>query len=104
MLDSRASSDQHEHPFQPIHGEEKGDVTFSKENDADSAASAKDDSDSDPSTHHSGIGSASGSAPRAGRWTPDEKILFLYGLKRFGKGRWKKMSVYLPHRYVNISD
>jgi hypothetical protein len=37
---------------------------------------------------------------RAGRWTPDEKILFLYGLKRFGKGRWKKMSIYLPHRYV----
>jgi Myb-like DNA-binding domain len=35
---------------------------------------------------------------RTGRWTPDEKILFLYGLKRFGKGRWKKMSVYLPHR------
>ena len=43
---------------------------------------------------------ASPSAPaqRTGRWTPDEKILFLYGLKRFGKGRWKKMSIYLPHR------
>lgn len=38
------------------------------------------------------------SKQRTGRWTPDEKILFLYGLKRFGKGRWKKMSVYLPHR------
>lgn len=24
---------------------------------------------------------------RTGRWTPDEKILFLYGLKRFGKVR-----------------
>ena len=35
---------------------------------------------------------------RTGRWTPDEKILFLYGLKMFGKGRWKKMSIYLPHR------
>jgi len=42
----------------------------------------------------------SGAAQRTGRWTPDEKILFLYGLKRFGKGRWKKMSIYLPHRYV----
>lgn len=40
----------------------------------------------------------SGPVQRTGRWTPDEKILFLYGLKRFGKGRWKKMSIYLPHR------
>lgn len=40
----------------------------------------------------------SGPIQRTGRWTPDEKILFLYGLKRFGKGRWKKMSIYLPHR------
>ena len=37
-------------------------------------------------------------AQRSGRWTPDEKILFLYGLKRYGKGRWKKMSTFLPHR------
>lgn len=42
--------------------------------------------------------SATGPVQRSGRWTPDEKILFLYGLKRFGKGRWKKMSIYLPHR------
>eukprot|EP00980_Cylindrotheca_fusiformis_P008799 scaffold1869_cov122-Cylindrotheca_fusiformis.AAC.61 len=41
---------------------------------------------------------AAGPVQRTGRWTPDEKILFLYGLKRFGKGRWKKMSIYLPHR------
>lgn len=38
------------------------------------------------------------SALRTGRWTPDEKVLFLYGLRMFGKGRWKKMSVYLPQR------
>ena len=44
-----------------------------------------------------------GPVQRTGRWTPDEKILFLYGLKRFGKGRWKKMSVYLPHRYVSVN-
>jgi hypothetical protein len=37
---------------------------------------------------------------RTGRWTLDEKVLFLYGLQMFGKGRWKKMSVYLPNRYV----
>lgn len=34
----------------------------------------------------------------SGRWSHEEKLLFLHGLKRFGKGRWKKMSVYLPHR------
>jgi hypothetical protein len=37
---------------------------------------------------------------RSGRWSLDEKVLFLYGLQKFGKGRWKKMSVYLPNRYV----
>lgn len=41
---------------------------------------------------------------RTGRWTLDEKILFLYGLQKFGKGRWKKMSVYLPNRYVTIGS
>ena len=35
---------------------------------------------------------------RVGRWSLDEKILFLYGLRKFGKGRWKKMSMYLPDR------
>jgi hypothetical protein len=27
-------------------------------------------------------------AKRTGRWTLDEKILFLYGLRKFGKGRY----------------
>mmetsp|Transcript_19160 Transcript_19160/g.36275 ORF Transcript_19160/g.36275 Transcript_19160/m.36275 type:complete len:213 (-) Transcript_19160:67-705(-) len=40
---------------------------------------------------------ASGSM-RTGRWTLDEKLLFLYGLRMYGKGRWKKISVYLPNR------
>lgn len=40
---------------------------------------------------------------RVGRWTLDEKILFLYGLKKFGKGRWKKMSIFLPDRCVSCS-
>ena len=35
---------------------------------------------------------------RRGRWTLDEKLLFLYGLQQFGKGRWKKISAYIPHR------
>jgi hypothetical protein len=35
---------------------------------------------------------------RTGRWSLDEKILFLYGLQKFGKGRWKKISIYVPHR------
>lgn len=37
-------------------------------------------------------------APRAGRWSLDEKIMFLYGLSKYGKGRWKKISVYVPDR------
>jgi hypothetical protein len=37
---------------------------------------------------------------KVGRWTLDEKILFLYGLQKFGKGHWKKISMYVPDRYV----
>ena len=39
-------------------------------------------------------------AQRAGRWDLDEKILFLYGLQKYGKGRWKKIRTYVPGRYV----
>jgi hypothetical protein len=39
---------------------------------------------------------------RVGRWTLDEKILFLFGLQKFGKGRWKKISTYVPQRYVIV--
>jgi hypothetical protein len=35
---------------------------------------------------------------RTGRWSLDEKILFLYGLQQFGKGHWKKISMYVPDR------
>lgn len=35
---------------------------------------------------------------KAGRWSLDERLLFLFALSRFGKGRWKKMSVYLKDR------
>ncbi|KAI2501091.1 hypothetical protein MHU86_13382 [Fragilaria crotonensis] len=35
---------------------------------------------------------------RSGRWTPDEKLLFLHGLKLHGRGRWKKIRYYLPTR------
>ncbi|KAL7576305.1 hypothetical protein ACA910_018126 [Epithemia clementina (nom. ined.)] len=42
--------------------------------------------------------SSDNSAKKSGRWSMDEKILFLYGLRRFGKGRWKKISIYLPDR------
>ena len=50
---------------------------------------------------HPGSESATGSSTvawRTGRWTMDEKILFLYALRKFGKGRWKKMKTYLPQR------
>ena len=60
----------------------------------------KEDVHSDGSNFESTKSDNSNGGPpfRTGRWTPDEKILFLYGLKMFGKGRWKKMSVYLPQR------
>jgi SHAQKYF class myb-like DNA-binding protein len=58
----------------------------------------KEDGHSDGSNFESKSDSSGGPPFRTGRWTPDEKILFLYGLRMFGKGRWKKMSVYLPQR------
>jgi len=54
--------------------------------------------DADGTITATGKGSERNPPQRTGRWTLDEKILFLYGLKKFGKGRWKKMSVYLPNR------
>lgn len=35
---------------------------------------------------------------RCGRWSQDEKLMFLYGLSLFGKGRWKKIHAYVPDR------
>lgn len=35
---------------------------------------------------------------RAGRWSPEEKLLFLHGLKQFGRGRWKKIQTLLQTR------
>lgn len=35
---------------------------------------------------------------RAGRWSPEEKLLFLHGLKMFGRGKWKKIQTFLPTR------
>lgn len=58
----------------------------------------KEDKHSDGSNFQTKPDINGGSPFRTGRWTPDEKILFLYGLRMFGKGRWKKMSVYLPQR------
>ena len=39
-----------------------------------------------------------GSKSRMGRWSLDEKIMFLYGLSLYGKGRWKKIHAYVPDR------
>jgi hypothetical protein len=72
-----------------------------KENGQEEAASrtSTDDSMMDTTTTVSSRkGSDRNPSHRSGRWTLDEKVLFLYGLKKFGKGRWKKMSVYLPNR------
>jgi Myb-like DNA-binding domain len=35
---------------------------------------------------------------RSGRWTPEEKLLFLHGLRLYGRGRWKKIRQFLPTR------
>jgi Myb-like DNA-binding domain len=43
---------------------------------------------------------SSSSPSRSGRWTPDEKLLFLHGLKLHGRGRWKRIRQFLPTRYV----
>jgi hypothetical protein len=53
-----------------------------------------------PSRRRTTSTQASSGNLRTGRWTLEEKLLFLYGLRKYGKGRWKKISVYLPHRYV----
>lgn len=41
---------------------------------------------------------AAAQASRLGRWSLDEKIMFLYGLSLYGKGRWKKIHAYVPDR------
>lgn len=35
---------------------------------------------------------------RTGRWTLDEKLLFLYGLQKYGMGKWKWIQFYCPGR------
>mmetsp|Transcript_23380 Transcript_23380/g.32759 ORF Transcript_23380/g.32759 Transcript_23380/m.32759 type:complete len:337 (+) Transcript_23380:454-1464(+) len=35
---------------------------------------------------------------KTGRWSIEEKLLFLYGLSKFGKGKWKKIGSLLPTR------
>lgn len=41
---------------------------------------------------------AEAASSRCGRWSLDEKLMFLYGLSLFGKGRWKKIHAYVPNR------
>ena len=33
-----------------------------------------------------------------GRWSPHERLLFLHGLKLYGRGRWKLIRHFLPLR------
>lgn len=40
--------------------------------------------------------------PRTGRWTLDEKVLFLYGLQKYGQGKWKQIQSYCPGRCVVV--
>ena len=36
--------------------------------------------------------------PRTGRWSVNEQLVFLSGLKRWGKGRWKEIGREIPTR------
>uniref|UniRef100_A0A7S1Y5C3 HTH myb-type domain-containing protein n=1 Tax=Grammatophora oceanica TaxID=210454 RepID=A0A7S1Y5C3_9STRA len=49
-------------------------------------------------THSPSNNTTSSSNSRLGRWTPDEKLLFLHGLSIYGKGKWKKIRQFLPSR------
>lgn len=42
--------------------------------------------------------------PRSGRWTIDEKILFLYGLQKYGRGKWRQIQSYCPGRCVALNS
>lgn len=35
---------------------------------------------------------------KTGRWTKKERLTFLIGLRRYGKGKWKKISTMIPTR------
>ncbi len=37
---------------------------------------------------------------KRGRWELKERITFLRGLQRYGKGKWKAIAKLIPHRYV----
>lgn len=66
------------------------------------ASLSVDESTSITRTQGPSEGDRGSSAPRAsqrsGRWSADEQLLFLHGLKVFGKGRWKKIRTFLPFR------
>jgi hypothetical protein len=83
----------------PVEEEESATEKDNGQEEAESPSPA--DSMMDAATTVTPKGSYRNPSHRSGRWTLDEKILFLYGLQKFGKGRWKKMSVYLPNRYVS---
>lgn len=37
-----------------------------------------------------------------GRWSEEEKLLFLVGLRKYGKGKWKEMASVLTSRSVAV--
>ena len=39
---------------------------------------------------------------RQGRWSNEERLLFLKGLRRFGAGQWKEIGLYVTTRYVVV--
>eukprot|EP00529_Nitzschia_sp_RCC80_P012677 CAMPEP_0113456582 /NCGR_PEP_ID=MMETSP0014_2-20120614/8962_1 /TAXON_ID=2857 /ORGANISM="Nitzschia sp." /LENGTH=591 /DNA_ID=CAMNT_0000348041 /DNA_START=190 /DNA_END=1965 /DNA_ORIENTATION=- /assembly_acc=CAM_ASM_000159 len=47
-----------------------------------------------------GPNSHQGTQYKTGRWTVEEKIIFLHLLRRFGRGKWKNYQPYLPFRSI----
>ena len=43
-----------------------------------------------------------GSSTKGGRWTYEEKNMFLNGVLKFGRGKWSSIAQDIPSRYVSI--
>lgn len=43
-----------------------------------------------------------GSSTKGGRWTYEEKKMFLNGVLKFGRGKWSSIAQDIPSRYVSI--
>ena len=47
-------------------------------------------------------GTRSDQHPKCGRWEKWERMVFLYGYRLYGKGKWSKISKLIPTRYARM--